>query len=203
MRYPPFAALLLVGAAASFAQTQPQTEADEYTRYELLTPESAQFRILYEVSATTPGATMYFNPIRKGSQATDEAVYDRLTGQALRFEIVSGADARRGGHAEADLDTRYIRIALPRPVPKDGEVRLLIDKTYKDPQSYFREGELLVFSRSLGIKRNSVALPRGYEVVSCNVPSQVLSEPDGRVLVSFMNPLPPDAPLVVKARRLP
>jgi len=203
MRYPLFTALLWVGAAASNAQTPPQTEADEYTRYELLAPESAQFRILYEVSATTPGAPVYFNPIRKGSQATDEAVYDRLTGQALRFEIVSGADARRGGHPEADLDTPYIRIGLPRPVPKDGEVRLLIDKTYKDAKSYFREGELLVFSRSLGIKRNAVALPKGYEVVSCNVPSQVLSEPDGRLLVSFMNPLPPDAPLVVKARRLP
>jgi len=197
------AALSCLGAAASSAQAPPQTEADEYTRYELLAPESAQFRILYEVSATTPGAAVYFNPIRKGSEATDEAVYDRMTGQPLRFEIVSGADARRGGHPEADLDTQHLRIRLPRPVPQDGEVRLLIDKTYRDPKSYFREGELLFFSRSLGIKRNSVVLPKGYEVVSCNVPSQVLSEADGRILVSFMNASPPDAPLVVKARRLP
>ena len=50
-----------------------QTDADEYTRYELLEPESASFRIIYEVTATTPGATAYFNPIRKGSTATREA----------------------------------------------------------------------------------------------------------------------------------
>ena len=190
---------------ASLAPTKPtpQTEADEYTRYELLAPDSARFRIRYEVSATTPGASVYFNPIRKGSQASDEAVLDRLTGQALRFEVVSGAEARRGGHPEADLDTSYIRIGLPRPVPKDGEVRLLIDKTYRDPKSYFVEGERIVFSRSLGIKRNAVVLPKGYELVSCNVPSQVLTEADGRLLVSFMNPFPSDAALVVKARRLP
>ena len=32
-------------------------------------------------------------------------------------------------------------VALPRAVPRDGQVRLLIDKTYKDPKSYFEEGE--------------------------------------------------------------
>jgi hypothetical protein len=43
-----------------------QTEADEYTRYELLGPESASFRIYYEVTATTAGAKVFYNPIRKG-----------------------------------------------------------------------------------------------------------------------------------------
>ena len=31
-----------------------QTEADEYTRYELLGPGTGRFHILYEVTATTP-----------------------------------------------------------------------------------------------------------------------------------------------------
>jgi hypothetical protein len=195
----------LASAAASAALAQPpaQTEADAYTRYELLEPETARFRILYEVTATTPGAAFYFNPIRKGSLASDEAVYDRASGNALRFEIVSGAEARRAGHPEADPETSYIKVALPRPVPKDGEVRLLIDKTYQDPKSYFREADRIVFSRTLGVKRNAVVLPRGYEIVSCNVPSQVLSESDGRLAVSFMNTFPSEAPLVLEARRLP
>ena len=56
-------------------------------------------------------------------------------------------------------------------MPSDGgQVRLLIEKTYKDGKSYFREGEAIVFSRSLGIKRNSVVLPAGYELTGCNVP---------------------------------
>ena len=59
-----------------------------------------------------------------------------------------------------------------------------------------------MFSRSLSIKRNSVVLPPGYELVSLNVPSQVLSEADGRLAISFMNAGPSEAPLVMKARRL-
>src|SRR5258707_10677782 len=76
----------LPGTAPTAAGTA-QTEADEYTRYELLAAETAipgtpsgtqtaSFKILYEVTATTPGARVYYNPIRKGSAASDEAVYD-------------------------------------------------------------------------------------------------------------------------------
>jgi hypothetical protein len=192
----------LVIAPALRAQS-PQTEADEYTRYELLEPGSARFRILYEVTATTAGAAFYFNPIRKGSEASDEAVFDRMTGQALRFEIVDGAAARAGGVADAGPDSHYIKVQLPRPVPRDGEVRLLIDKTYSDPKSYLVEGDGVVFARSLGIKRNAVVLPAGYELTSCNVPAQVLQEADGRIKVSFVN-LGPDAlSVVVKGRKLP
>jgi len=196
-------------AAALAAHSQAQTTAprvpsqtDEYTRYELLAPETAQFRIFYEVTAITPGALYYFNPIRKGSEASDESVLDRMSGKPLKFEEVSGAEARAAGMDRADLDTRYIKVTLPRAVPKDGQVRLQIDKTYKDAKSYFTDGELIVFSRPLGIKRNSVVLPAGYELVSCNVPSQVIEQKDGRLAISFMNAGPDQASLVVKARKL-
>src|SRR6267378_4458344 len=78
--------------AAPSGATRP-TETDEYTKYELLEPDSASFRIRYEVTATTAGATYYYNPIRKGSVATDEAIYDAMSGEALQFEIVNGATA--------------------------------------------------------------------------------------------------------------
>jgi hypothetical protein len=188
------------------ARTSPPAEpveSDEYTRYELLAPETAQFHILYEVAAIEPGATVFFNPIRKGSEASGERVSDRMTGKALRFEVVSGEEARRSGLADADPGSDYIRIHLPRPVPPDGgQVRLLIEKTYKDPKSYFREGDAIVFSRSLGIKRNSVVLPGGYELTGCNVPSQVLSEADGRIKVAFWNAGPDAAPLKITAKKL-
>jgi hypothetical protein len=188
---------------APSAEASAKVETDEYTRYKLLAPETAQFHILYEVTAIAPGATVFFNPIRKGSEASGERVTDRMTGKELRFEVVSGEEARKGGLARADLETDYIRIHLPRPVPADGgQVRLLIEKTYKDPKSYFREGDTIVFSRSLGIRRNSVVLPAGFELVSCNVPSQVLSEPDGRIKIAFWNPGPEAAPLRIAARKL-
>jgi hypothetical protein len=178
-----------------------QTEADEYTRYELLGPDSASFKILYEVSATTAGAKVFYNPIRKGSVASDEAVFDTMTGEPLHFEVVSGAEARKDPlMADADADGSYIKIQLARAVPPEGRGRLLIVKTYKDAKSYYRDGDAIVFNRGLGIKRNSVVLPAGYELVGCNVPSQVLPEADGRTGISFMNAGPGEAPLVVRAR---
>jgi len=201
MRTVLFTMALFSGTAVRLAGQQ--ISADDYTRYELLAPETAKFRILYDVTATTPGARYFFNPIRKGSEATDEAVTDPVTGAPLRFTEVDGATARAQGLARADLETRYIRVELPKPVPQGGEVRIRIDKTYRDPKSYYSEGEEIVFDRSLGIKRNAVVLPQGYELVSCNVPSQVLTDVQGRIVVSFINAAPNAAPLVIRARRLP
>ena len=77
------------------AQVPAQTESDAYTRYELLAPGSAKFRIIYEVTATTPGAAYYFNPIRKGSVASNESVHDRATGKPLQFDVVGSAAKMR------------------------------------------------------------------------------------------------------------
>ena len=192
---------LAVPASAQPATSTPQTQADDYTRYELLSPGTAKFRILYEVTATTAGATQFFNIIRKGSVASDERVLDRMTGRPLVFDVVGGEVARSGGVRTADSAAQYIRIRLARPVPTEGEARLLIDKTYYDPKSYYEDNGLIVFARPLGIKRNAVVLPAGYELVSCNVPSQVIEEADGRISISFWNALPAEAPLVVKARK--
>ena len=81
------------GAQGTAPAAAVQTETDEYTRYELLSPENASFAIRYEVTATTAGAKYYFNPIRKGSVASGESVVDVMTGEQLQFEVVSGPDA--------------------------------------------------------------------------------------------------------------
>jgi hypothetical protein len=196
----PIAAVLLT-AASAHAAPPAQTEADGYTRYELLAPGSHQFRITYEITATTPGATAYFNPIRPGSTASDERVSDRATGKPLRFEEVNGATAQAGGVADAKPDERFIRVTLAHPVPgKGGGARLLIKKTYLDAKSYAQDGSAIVFDRSLGIKRNAVVLPAGYVLDSCNYPVQVIQQPDGRIAVSFWNATPAPAPLHLRAR---
>src|ERR1700745_1608671 len=102
-----------------------QTETDEYTRYELLAPESSSFKITYEVTATTAGAKFFYNPIRKGSVASDEQVID----------------AARG--------TNSIKVTLARPVPEKGQGRIIILKTYADPKSYFTDDKGIVFDRPL------------------------------------------------------
>ncbi len=194
------AGTVLLGIGAAGQAPARQTEADAYTRYELLAPGSGKFRILYEVTATTPGARYYFNPIRQGSVATDERVTDRASGKPLPFDVVNGLVARAGGVRNADTAQQYIRVTLARPVPPDGEGRVLIDKTYEDARSYYVEGSDIVFTRPLGIKRNAIVLPRGYELVSANYPSQVLQEPDGRIAISFWNATPAEAPLTLRAR---
>jgi hypothetical protein len=185
-------------AAAMPASAQNRSE-DEYTRYELLAPETSSFKIVYDVTAVTPGAKFFFNPIRIGSIATDESVIDLMTGAPLKFQEVSGQEARDSGLANASLEGRYIRVELARPVPAGGEGRIRIIKTYKDPKSYVKDGSAIVFDRPLGIKRNAVVLPPGYEIVSCNIPSQVIEEQDGRVGISFMNAFPSQAPLILRA----
>ena len=91
------------------ATTTEETETDEYTRYELLAPETASFKIYYEVTATTGGAKVFYIPSAKGSVASDESVHDDMSGKPLPFEVVSGAEARKDAlMADADLDTDYI-----------------------------------------------------------------------------------------------
>src|ERR1700731_4212125 len=168
--------------------TGAQTETDEYTRYELLAPETASFKIYYEVTATTAGAKFFYNPIRKGSVASDESVFDAMTGKPLEFAVVSGAEAKKDSlMAKADEGMDYIKVTLARPVPENGQGRGGIVKTYKDAKSYSGEGKTLLFHRPLGIKRNKVVLPAGYELTALNVPSQIRTEKDGRISISFMH----------------
>ena len=209
------AVLALFAAALSVAHAEPagpdgvyfpqalaQSEADEYTRYELLAPETTSFRITYEVTATTAGAKFFYNPIRKGSVASDESVYDAHLGTPLHFEVVSGAAARQDPlMPDADPATEYIRVTLAAPVPPQGQARLLILKTYKDPKSYYLEGKTLVFDRPLGVKRNKIVLPPGYEVIGLTVPAQIRTEPDGRIAVSFLHAGTGEAPLKVRAAK--
>src|SRR5277367_1940949 len=179
-----------------------QTEADAYTRYELLAPDTASFKIYYEVTATTAGARFYYNPIRKGSVASDESVYDAMLGTPLQFDVVSGAEARKDPlMPDADLDTNYIKVTLARRVPEHGQGRIVILKTYKDPKSYYLDGKTIVFNRPLGVTRNKVVLPSGYEVVGLTVPSQILTEKDGRIAISFLHAGTGEAPLILRAAK--
>ena len=197
--------MLCAAGTASAQGTAPaaavQTQTDEYTRYELLSPESASFAIRYQVTATMAGAKFYFNPIRKGSVATGESVVDVMTGQQLRFEVVSGSEAVKDPLMKGeDSSVDYIKVYLARPVPPEGQARLLILKTYKDLKSFYHEGDAIVFKRPLSVPRNSVVLPAGYELVACSVPSQVLAEPDGRIAISFLNGSGAEVPLIVKGK---
>ena len=116
--------LSLLFVAASATADGVQTSADAFTRYELLPPETHSFRIYYDVSAATAGATRYYNPIRKGSKPEVHGVYDRLSGKSLEWSVVDGSDARQSGLLpDAGVDSQFIRVDLARPVPPGGRGR--------------------------------------------------------------------------------
>ena len=190
-------ALFLVAAAAP--------AADEFTVYELLPPETHQFAIVYDVTQTREGAALFFNPIRPGSVVSKERVIARATGKDLPFEVVSGKEAKSSGLVSPKTadDAQFIRVHLPGPVPKGGETRILILKTYTDAASYFVKDGQLVFERPLGIRRNVVVLPKGWELIECASPGIVSTDPDGRVRVSFLNDRDDQLPVKIVARRLP
>jgi len=95
----------------------------------------------------------------------------------------------------------YIKVTLARPVPANGQGRIVIVKTYQDAKSYHVDGKTIVFDGPLGVRRNKVVLPPGYEIVGLTVPSQLLTESDGRIAISFLNNSGGPAPLVVRATK--
>ena len=100
-------------------------------------------------------------------------------------------------------DALFLKVDLTSPVPKDGEARIRIYKVYEDAPSYFAKGDQLIFDRPLGIRRNVIVLPAGYELVGCSVPSIVSTQADGRVRVSMLNDRDDQLPVKITGRRLP
>jgi hypothetical protein len=190
--------LILLAAASSWA-------ADDFTVYELLAPSTHSFDIIYDVTQAREGAAYFYNPIRPGSVATKERVVDLATGKPLEFDVVDGKTAKAAGGVGARTadDAEYLRVKLAKPVPKGAETRIRIYKTYTDPPSYYEKDDTLVFDRPLGIKRNVVVLPKGYEVVGSASPGIVTTDADGRVRISFLNDRNDQLPVKITARKLP
>lgn len=190
---------------AALALAAPLLAKDDFTVYNLLPPETHQFAIVYDVTEAREGAELFFNPIRPGSIATKERVIARATGKELPFEVVSGKVAKSSGLVSPKTadDEQFIRVHLGAPVPNGGETRIRILKTYTDAASYFVKDGQLVFARPLGIKRDVVLLPKGWELIGCASPGIVSTDPDGRVRVSFLNDRDDQLPVKIVARRLP
>ena len=196
-----FTILLLALAVAI-----PACAADEFTLYELMPPDTHSFAITYDVTQTKEGAEYFFNPIRRGSTASKERVIDRATGKELQFETVTGKDAKASGLVSPRTrdDDLFIKVHLLHAVPKGGEARIRIFKTYTDAPSYYVDDKgLLVFDRPMGIKRDEVVLPAGWELIGSASPGIVSTDAQGRVHISFLNDRDDELPIKIIGRRLP
>ncbi len=144
-------------ALATFAHATPQ-EANGYTRYELLAPGSGAFRIVYDITAVTrPGATAFFNPIRKGSVATDESCHRPRDRRAA--EVRGGAldeAARAGGldrRRRPRPTTSEVHLARPVPLGRRGGAHPHREDLRRLRRAIASKGDQIVFDRSLGIKK--------------------------------------------------
>jgi hypothetical protein len=160
------------------------THDDEYVRYELMAPDSARFRVQFTASVVTAGARVYIMPLDRQSLPTDVRATDTATGDTLPVDVVAGA----------------VRVQLGRPVPAGGEVRVRVEFTERDRRRYSIDGQTVTFVRAPGLSRGSVVLPAGYRVTGCNVPAQILSTPDGRVVISVQAVGPSAATLSIRAK---
>ena len=114
---------------------------------------------------------------------------DLATGKELVFEVISGKEAKEQGLSSPRTpdDSHYIKVHLAQPIPEGGEARLRIIKTYEDAESYWVDGDTVVYDRGLGIRANAVVLPAGYELIESRTPGIASTLADGRVKVSFLN----------------
>src|ERR1700686_1694471 len=96
----------------------PLFAADEFTLYELQPPETHQFAITYDVTATREGAQFFFNPIRPGPGATKERFIERSAGKEMKVEVVNGKDAKVTGLVPPETPDKaeFIKVHLPEPV---------------------------------------------------------------------------------------
>ena len=154
----------------------PQTEDDEYTRYELLGPGTAAFRIVYEVTATTPGATCSSTPsARAASRPTRRCWTGSPDAPRLRRGRGRGGQGRRPGRRRSRHALHPDQLA--RPVPEERGDPAAHRQDVSGSEELLRRGGTIVFSRSLGIKRNSVVLPPGYELVPATCPPRCSPRP--------------------------
>jgi hypothetical protein len=152
-------------AAPPPAARAERTESDEYTRYELLDPETAQFHILYEATAIAPGATVFFNTDEKSYRLDgDELVFDRSFGRPHNAVVLPAGwylTACAIPVAVSQMPAGRIRLDFVNPRPD--EIAVLIKAKRRpsspSPRAGVREGSPLALL-SAGRDRRSRPLAK-------------------------------------------
>jgi len=160
------------------------SHTDEYIRYELLAPATGTYRVTLDTSVIGKDAREYVDGLPRGASVASASAVDLMTGTSLPTRKTATG----------------VVVSLARPVPANGQGRIRLDTVLTNPAVYSHAGDAIAFRQTLDSRRAAVVLPAGFELVSCNLPSQVLSELDGRVTISFMNQAPGRTDLVVEGR---
>ncbi len=177
---------------------------DREILYELQAPESHAFRITHDYTVRKESEQYYFNIVRAGSHVTDPESIDLDSGEKLKWEIISGKQARERKlpiEGVKDDDSEIVVTHLARPLAKGTTNRVRLKETYVDAKSYYLDGEELVWDRTFGRLRNTVVLPAGWYLTSLLAPAIIQTLPDGRVSVYTVNPRNDDVRVYLRARK--
>ena len=156
--------------------------------YFLKQPDTHSFALYHDYTEVRPGVATYRNVVRGGSSVSDPSAVWLDTGEALRVETVTEADAE------------VVIIHFPA-VQEGRSARLRITETYTDPGRYGLVNGQLVWNRNFGRPQNDVVLPDGWYLTDSAIPGVISTEPDGRTRIAFINPRPDSIDVVLKARR--
>ena len=187
----------ILASVSLSAQAPLAGEQDAYTRIELQSPDTGTFKFTHEVSVTTVGAKEYTLPLWPQTQALTFKVTDLMSGTPMAdIRIVKGMSS--GGVSASGAAA--ISVMLARPVPKNGLGRLRFELDAGNTDMFRRTGQAATFTLPLRAPRGTIVLPAGYELLSSDVPAQILSEADGRIAVSYMHQMGGSATLTLTMR---
>jgi len=199
------AASLVSGADPESERLSERARQDRTIEYFLRDPDTHAFDLHHDYTETKEGEDKYVNVVRKGSTASNPSARVLDTGESLKVETLRGDAITKGGVDIGEPvrpDSEIVLVRYP-PVKKGESVRLRISETYTDPASYRRDGDELVFDRSLGRPRNAVVLPVGWYVTASSIPATISETADGRIRLDFVNPRPDEIAVLIRAARRP
>ena len=204
----PVSMLLVVFlSCVAFAQEESfhRAEDDREITYWLLEPSTHQFRFSHDFTISRAGQKHAHSFVRKGSTVSDDITFiDLDTGKQLKTRKTTGKAVNALGYYpdKTDDDDVVVEGELIAPVPENGTVRIRVIETYTDAERYFidQNGEL-VWDRTFGRSRNQMKLPKGWMLVSCNVPAIISEDQDKLITLRLTNPRNDELHVYIKARK--
>ena len=199
-----FSLLIVLNA---YAQDEPfhRAESDLEITYWLLAPETHQFRFSHDFNITKTGQKHAHSFVRKGSTVSDDITFiDIDSGKKLTTRKRAGKEVNELGYYpdKVEPDSVVVEGDLLSPVPKDGSVRIRVMETYTDAERYFvdKNGEL-VWDRTFGRPRNTMVLPKGWQLTSCSTPAIISEDSEGRIVLRLNNPRNDELHVVLRAKK--
>ena len=173
--------------------------------YFLQQPETHAFKLSHDYTESRAGVDKYLNVVRPGSTVSDPSAKVLDTGEPLKVEVMTGRKLEQAGIDPGDekVGSDQAVVVFRFPAVKQGQsVRLRMAETYAAPESYYLDGDELVFDRSLARPRNSVVLPSGWYLVALSIPGVITQTADGLVRIDFVNSRPDNVAVLIKAKKL-